>query len=129
MDNHLPQAYQAARYYDSSVTPSNIPKQDVYENMSLYQFCQRDTVENMATSIWSRQNQLLQQTLKELRVGASLTQLQLAEKLMKPQSYVSKYESGERRLDLIELKEIAESCDVTLNDLVIRFELKISKGK
>ena len=83
----------------------------------------------MATSIWNMQNQLLQQTLKELRIRASLTQLQLAEKFVKPQSYVSKYESGERRLDLIELKEIAENCDVTLSDLVNEFELKISKGK
>lgn len=97
--------------------------------MGLYLFCQRDTSEIMATSIWSKQNQLLQQTLKEFRMGASLTQLQLAERLMKPQSYVSKYESGERRLDLIELKEIAESCGVTLNDLVNKFELKVSKGK
>ena len=97
--------------------------------MGLYPFCQRDTPEIMATSIWSKQNQLLQQTLKELRISASLTQLQLAEKLTKPQSYVSKYESGERRLDLIELKEIAECCGVTLNDLVNIFELKISKGK
>ena len=61
-------------------------------------------------------------------MSASLTQLQLAEKLIKPQSYVSKYESGERKLDLIELKEIAECCGVTLNDLVKIFELKTSKG-
>lgn len=96
--------------------------------MGLYLSCQRDTPEIMATSIWSKQNQLLQQTLKELRMSASLTQLQLAEKLIKPQSYVSKYESGERKLDLIELKEIAECCGVTLNDLVKIFELKTSKG-
>lgn len=97
--------------------------------MGLYAHCQWDTVKKMATSIWSVQNQLLQQTLKELRTSASLTQLQLAKKLTKPQSYVSKYESGERRLDLIELREISECCGVTLIELVDKFESKISKGE
>lgn len=97
--------------------------------MGLYPLCQRDTLNKMATSIWCTQNQLLQKTLKDLRTQASLTQLQLAAKLNRPQSYVSKYESGERRLDLVELREIAENCGVTLSDLVNKFEFNISKGK
>jgi transcriptional regulator with XRE-family HTH domain len=42
------------------------------------------------------------------RKKAGLTQNELAEKLSRPQSYVSKYENGERRLDVIEFMEIAE---------------------
>jgi len=37
-----------------------------------------------------------------------LTQAEVAQRLKKPQSYVSKYEAGERRLDVIEFLEIAE---------------------
>jgi transcriptional regulator with XRE-family HTH domain len=37
-----------------------------------------------------------------MRRGKGVTQVQLANRLGLPQSYVSKYESGERRLDLIE---------------------------
>jgi transcriptional regulator with XRE-family HTH domain len=37
-----------------------------------------------------------------------LTQAELARRLGKPQSYVSKYEIGERRLDVIEFLEIVE---------------------
>ena len=46
--------------------------------------------------------------LKEERKGAGLTQAQLSKKLRRPQSYVSKYERGERRLDVIEFLEIAK---------------------
>ncbi len=37
-------------------------------------------------------------------------------------SFVSKYESGERRLDLIELREICEALKISLADFVNRFE-------
>jgi transcriptional regulator with XRE-family HTH domain len=42
------------------------------------------------------------------REESGLTQVQVAGKLRKPQSYVSKIERGERRLDIIEFFELAE---------------------
>ena len=45
--------------------------------------------------------------LKEARVEAGLSQQDVADKLGKPQSYVSKIESGERRLDVAEAKKFA----------------------
>lgn len=45
---------------------------------------------------------LLCKTLKEARLAAGLRQIDVAERLEKPQSYVAKVESGERRIDLIE---------------------------
>jgi len=46
--------------------------------------------------------------LRAAREAAQLTQTQVAAKLGKPQSYVSKVENGERRIDPIELARFAE---------------------
>jgi len=47
----------------------------------------------------------------ETREKAGLTQQQLARKLRKPQSFVAKYEGGERRVDVIEFMAIARAMD------------------
>lgn len=57
-----------------------------------------------------------------MRLEARLTQVQLAERLGQPQSFVSKYELGERRLDLIQLRQICEAVGVPLEKFVHRFE-------
>jgi transcriptional regulator with XRE-family HTH domain len=46
--------------------------------------------------------------LRAARLDAGLTQADVCRKLRRPQSFLSKIESGERRLDVIELQEIAE---------------------
>ncbi|HEX7550759.1 MAG TPA: helix-turn-helix transcriptional regulator [Candidatus Methylomirabilis sp.] len=45
--------------------------------------------------------------LREARLAAGLTQIDVAAKLRRPQSFVSKCESGERRVDVVELTEFA----------------------
>jgi transcriptional regulator with XRE-family HTH domain len=45
--------------------------------------------------------------LREARRAAGLTQAEVAGKLRRPQSFVSKCESGERRVDVVELMEFA----------------------
>lgn len=57
--------------------------------------------------------QQLYALLRELRRGAGLTQVEVARRLDVPQSFVSKYESGERRLDVIELRHVAEAIGTT----------------
>ena len=52
---------------------------------------------------------LLRSRLKKERVSAGLTQVALAVRLNRPQSFVTKYESGERRIDVIEFLQIAEA--------------------
>jgi ppGpp synthetase/RelA/SpoT-type nucleotidyltranferase len=47
--------------------------------------------------------------------------MDLAERLKKPQSFVSKYESGERRLDLVELNEVCDKIGIRLMTFVRRF--------
>jgi len=53
--------------------------------------------------------------LKQARVEAALTQVEVAEKLNRPQSFVSKIESGERRVDVVELSELAKLYRRPLN--------------
>lgn len=45
--------------------------------------------------------------LKKARIASGLTQKIVAEKIKKPQSYISKVEAGEQRIDIIELKVFA----------------------
>jgi transcriptional regulator with XRE-family HTH domain len=54
----------------------------------------------------------LKTLLVEARQSAGLTQAALAAKLSRPQSFVSKYERGERRLDLVEFLEVADALGV-----------------
>jgi len=49
--------------------------------------------------------------LKQKRKDKNLTQWELAKQLNMPLSFVGKYEQGERRLDVIELMDIAEALD------------------
>ena len=50
--------------------------------------------------------------LREARQRAELTQVEAARRLGKPQSFVSKCESGERRVDFIELLALADLYEV-----------------
>jgi transcriptional regulator with XRE-family HTH domain len=59
--------------------------------------------------------------LRQVRLDANLTQSQLAEKIGQTQSYVSKYENGEQRLDLIELEAVSKAVGVSLTDFVERY--------
>lgn len=59
--------------------------------------------------------------LRQVRLDANLTQLQLAEKIGQTQSYVSKYENGEQRLDLIELEAVCKAAGILLTDFVERY--------
>jgi transcriptional regulator with XRE-family HTH domain len=60
----------------------------------------------------------LRTRLFEQRKKAGATQEQLARRLGKPQSFISKYESGERRLDAIELLDVARALEVPIATLL-----------
>jgi transcriptional regulator with XRE-family HTH domain len=66
----------------------------------------------MANQLWDEHRRRLAALLKDGRIAVGVSQVQMAEKLGKPQSYVSKYESGERKLDFVEVIEVCHALDV-----------------
>jgi transcriptional regulator with XRE-family HTH domain len=71
----------------------------------------------MSKSLRTPRQQRLQELLIQLRKNKRLTQAEVAERLGRPQSFVAKYEGGERRLDVVEFIEVTEAlggdpCDI-----------------
>lgn len=62
---------------------------------------------HMNKSVHSEDYRQVIKRLKEARIDTGLSQQDVADKLGKPQSYISKIESGERRLDVAEMKKFA----------------------
>ena len=75
----------------------------------------------MRKSIHSETYQRFTELMVQARKDAGLTQQQLADRLGKPQSFVAKYENGERRLDVVEFLEVTDCLDgdpIVLIDLL-----------
>jgi transcriptional regulator with XRE-family HTH domain len=62
----------------------------------------------MSSSLHNDSYLIFRNLLIKARVASGLTQVQIAERLGKPQSYISKYEHGERRLDFPEFLVLAD---------------------
>jgi transcriptional regulator with XRE-family HTH domain len=73
-------------------------------------------------SIYSPEQVELLRLLREKRKDAGLSQIELAKRLGRSQSFVSKYESGELRLDLVELNLICRALGISLSSFVRQFE-------
>lgn len=69
-------------------------------------------------SIYSREYRLFLQQLREARERANLTQAQLARKLGCTQSFISKCERGERRVDIIELRALCRAMRLDVDAFV-----------
>ncbi len=63
----------------------------------------------MRKSVHSEAQLAFQELMREARRRAGLTQHELAGRLGKPQSFVAKYEGGERRLDVVEFVKVAQA--------------------
>ena len=75
-------------------------------------------IEHEGVGTRSPEYRRLLKRLKQARMDAGLTQADVARKLGKPQSFVSKSESGERRLDAVELKRMADILGTQLARLL-----------
>ena len=72
----------------------------------------------MTKSVFTDRYRLFLHLLIQERRNKNITQVQLAQMLKKPQSYVSKYENGERRLDVIEFLNIADYIGIDASDFI-----------
>jgi transcriptional regulator with XRE-family HTH domain len=76
----------------------------------------------MKKRIYIAQRSRLVSLLREIRIEAGLTQMELAVRIERDQTFVSKYESGQRRLDVLEAREICQVIGITLEEFARRLE-------
>ena len=70
---------------------------------------------------------VLGEVLTRVREREGLKQSEVAERLGLPASYLSKIENGTRRLDVIELIQIAEAMDVEAAELIRQVEKRLKR--
>ena len=80
----------------------------------------------MEKSIYTHDYQVLLRLLRDTREHAGVTQVELARRLGQTQSYVSKIECGDRRLDIVQLRTILTALGASLGDFVARFEATLA---
>ncbi|TAH68505.1 MAG: XRE family transcriptional regulator [Rhodopseudomonas palustris] len=83
----------------------------------------------MPKSLRTPRQLCLQSLLVAARKKKRMTQTQLAEALGKPQSFVAKYENGERRIDVIEFVDIAAVLKVVPGDILAQIGSASDKDK
>lgn len=83
----------------------------------------------MEKSAFTPEYRTLCTLLRELREANGLTQEIVAERLDETQSYVSKCERGERRIDLVQLREFCRAIGVSLPEFVREFEKRLTQAK
>ena len=80
----------------------------------------------MEKTIYTDEYSVVVQLVKELRTSAGVTQVQMAEKLGQSQSLFSKYERGELRLDVIQLRNVAQNLGLTLVEFAAILEKRLN---
>ncbi len=83
----------------------------------------------MANPIHDPNYVVFREMLLEVRLAKSILQADLADKLGKNQSFVSKYERGERRLDFPEFIEVAAALDIPPSDFIVEYQRRVAKLK
>lgn len=79
-------------------------------------------------SIYKKDYQQLLEMLKSYRLERGVTQEQLASRLGVSQAIISKIETHERRLDVIELREICVAIGISFSDFIIQLDKKLTKN-
>ncbi len=83
----------------------------------------------MKKNLYTHRQRILLDLLRKIRKEAGLRQDDVAERLGRPQSFVSKYESGERRLDILELYDVCEALGLKLNKFVEKLVVNLKDNK
>jgi transcriptional regulator with XRE-family HTH domain len=75
------------------------------------------------------QHAKLYSLLKKIRQDRGIRQVELALELGVPQSFVSKYESGDRRLDVLELRQVCGAIGISLQEFIHELENSLNEAK
>jgi transcriptional regulator with XRE-family HTH domain len=75
------------------------------------------------------QREKLQTLLKRIRQEKRIRQVELAERLGVPQSFISKYESGDRRLDILQLRQVCNAIGISLEEFIRKLEDSLNETK
>ena len=76
----------------------------------------------MDRGLYSREHAVLQALLREVRQEAGLRQIDLAARLGVQQSFVSRFEAGERLLNILELRRVCLALGVPLDEFARRLD-------
>ena len=79
----------------------------------------------MDKSIYSKEYKTVISLLKQARLDAGITQEEMAVRLDSTQTFVSKCERCERRLDIVEVRAFCRAINMELSDFVALFELAL----
>lgn len=66
--------------------------------------------------------------IRETRKEAGLSQAEVAKRLDRPQSFVSDFEQGQRKVDILELADFCEACRTTLMEFTARLEERLAQS-
>lgn len=80
----------------------------------------------MANSPFEPKYQIFREMLTRARTNKGMRQSEVADKLGRAQAFVSKYERGERRIDLPEFLEIAAVLDIDVLKFINDYQKKLS---
>jgi transcriptional regulator with XRE-family HTH domain len=83
----------------------------------------------MEKSLFSKKYRIFLGQLRKARVAARLTQTGLAERLGETQSFISKVERGERRLDVVELHAFCRALRMPFPTFINRLHVAIGAGE
>ena len=83
----------------------------------------------MEKSTFSEEYAVMLRLLREIRERKKLTQVQLAERLGEQQAFVSKCESGQRRLDIVQLRIFCRALGTTLPAFVSEYEKRLAGAR
>ena len=78
-------------------------------------------------SVFTAEYEVLLRQLREARRAANLTQQEVAERLHHHQAFVSRSETGERRLDVIELRALCRALGIPFRDFIDRMEAALEQ--
>jgi len=83
----------------------------------------------MRKSIHRPEHAALAALLRDLRLKREMTQVEVCSALGVPQSFLSDVEAGQRRLDLVQLRDLCQVLGISLGRLVSQFEKRIAEDQ